>query len=203
MAPAAYALSLGKPARPIAPLITGNATMLDKPHSLMPPKGVNRPDDFQTLNAITEAARLAPFIPKHWKIWECAAGKGYLEAAIRELGYDVTGTDIKTGTDFRTPLCPQPAGGVDMLWSNPPYKDKEGWLQRCFDIGKPFAMLMPITTLGEQKRVAMYKRYGIQVALPPARIEFETPSGKEGGGWFYTAWFCYKLNLPSDIFVLD
>lgn len=176
--------------------------MDNKPHSSMPPKGVARPDDFQTLNAEGELRRLEPFVPKSWKIWECAKGKGYLETGIRSLGYDVFGTDIKDGDDFLSPITAV-GRDFDMLWSNPPYKNKDAWLLRCFEIGKPFAMLMPITTLGEQRRVAMYKKYHIQIALPPARIEFETPSEKEGGGWFYTAWFCHGLNLPSDIFPLD
>ena len=58
--------------------------------------------------------------------------------------------------------------------------------------GKPFALLLPITSLGEQKRVRMYIEHGIQVLVPHARNDFT------GGGnvHYHTAWFCWKLLPP-------
>ena len=160
-----------------------------------------RPNNFQTLNAAAEVRRLKPFIPAHWKLWEPSCGSGFLVDGFREEGYDVTGTDLETGFDFTDPLCPAPP--FDMIVGNPPFDIKTKWLKRCFEIGKPFALILPIAALGEQKRVAMFKKYGIQIALPPERIEFLTPNGTEGGGWFYSAWFCHGLNLPSQIHCLD
>lgn len=170
--------------------------------SKMPPKGPGRSNHFQTLNAFQELSRLAPYIPKDWTIWEPACGQGFLVDALRDLDYSVHGTDISGGFDFTDPLCPQPEKW-DMSLTNAPFSIKDKWLRRCYDLGKPFALLLPITALGEQDRVKMYKKHGIQVALPPERIEFKTPNGTEGGSWFYSAWFCYGLNLPRDIFPLD
>lgn len=166
----------------------------------MPPKAKGRSNHFQTPDE--EVTRLFPFIPQHWHIWESACGKGQIVRALEAGGYKVTGTDIMGGFDFMLPLAPQPEGW-DMLLTNPPYDIKDEWLQRCFDLGKPFALLLPVTALGEQERVRMWKKYGIQVALPPRRINFGTPSGKKGKSWFYAAWFCWRLNLPQDILVLD
>lgn len=114
-----------------------------------------------------------------------------------EQGYDVTGTDILQGFDFIDPLCPKPRH--DLIIENPPYSIKDKFISRCYEIGKPWALLLPISAMGEQERVRMYKKYGIQVFLPKARIEFITPNGTEGGGWFYAAWFCSGFGFPQDI----
>jgi len=167
--------------------------------SKMPPKAAGRSDHFQTPEF--EISRLFPYIPKTWKIWENACGAGRIVNALKTADYDVIGTDIMHGFDFLSPLMPLPE--FDCILTNPPFSVKDKWLARCFEIGKPFALLMPITALGEQDRVSMYKKHGIQVALPPGRINFETPSGKGSGAWFYSAWFCHGLPLPGQITVLD
>lgn len=164
--------------------------------SKMPPKAAGRPDDFQT--PAYGWRYVAPFIPKSWGLWESAAGKGSGVRTFREDGFDIFGSDIIEGYNFLDPLL-APSLKFDMTVTNPPYSIKDKWLKRCFEIGKPFALLLPITALGEQKRVAMYRQHGIQLVMPPRRIMFTSPNGTEGKTWFYTAWFCHGLNLPAEI----
>lgn len=165
--------------------------------SRMPPKTAGRSNIFQTFDSELAIGCIAPYVPKKWRIWENACGEGRLVAEWQRRGYHVTGTDIMGGFDFLDPLCPVPE--CDILCTNPPYKTKDAWLQRCYDIGKPFALLMPITAMGEQERVKMYRENGIQLVMPPRRIEFITPNGTIGGSWFYAAWFCHGLDLPAQI----
>ena len=73
------------------------------------------------------------------------------------------------------------------------------FLENCYEIGKPFALLRPLTALEGKKRGELYKKYGIQLIIPNKRINFITPSGKGSGSWFATSWFCWKLNLPKDL----
>jgi len=164
--------------------------------SKMPPKAPGRSDIFQT--PAYAVRYLTPFIPKAWKIWESACGQNQIVDTLREDGYHVTGTDISTGFDFIEPMA---AIGMDFdcVLTNPPYSIKDKWLARCYDLAKPFALLLPITALGEQGRVAMYRKHGIQLVLPPERIMFKSPNGTEDGTWFYAAWFCHGLDLPSQI----
>lgn len=164
--------------------------------SRMPPKAAGRSDIFQTP---PHAVRyLTPFIPKEWKIWECACGQNQIVDTLRADGYDVHGTDISNGFDFLDPFS---SVGIafDCILTNPPYSIKDKFLRRCYDLGKPFALLLPITALGEQERVAMYRQHGIQLVLPPERINYGTPSGEGEGAWFYSAWFCWGLDLPAQI----
>ena len=87
----------------------------------------------------------------------------------------------------------------DCIVTNPPYSLKEEFLKRCYELGKPFALLMPLTALESEKRQKLYRKYGIQLIIPNKRFNFETPSGKGGGSWFATAWFTWGLNLPKDL----
>lgn len=168
--------------------------------SRMPPKSAGRSDVFQTPAYATRY--ITPFIPKSWKIWESACGQNQIVDTLRADGYDVTGTDISLGFDFTDPMS-SIGMEFDCILTNPPYSIKDEWLQRCYDLDRPFALLLPITALGEQGRVAMYRKHGIQVVLPPQRINFGTPSGQGGGSWFYAAWFCWKLDLPAQIWFAE
>ena len=162
----------------------------------MPPKGTGRSDIFQTKDPEIALPPILKYVGKEHKIWSPSAGKGRMVDYMRGQGYQVIGTDILTGFDFIDPMAPVP--DYDFIIENPPYSIKDKYLQRCYDLGKPFALLMPITALGEQARVAMYAKYGIQILLPSERTLFITPNGTEGGGWFFAAWFCWKF-LPEQI----
>jgi len=75
-------------------------------------------------------------------------------------------------------------------------------LERAYELGKPFAFLMPLTALEGIKRGEMYKRYGLQLIIPNRRIDFITPNGGKSS-WFQTAWFTWKLDLPKDIMFVE
>lgn len=159
----------------------------------MPPKQGGRPDDFQTEDYAADV--LAPFLMPGCHVWDPAAGKGQMARRFAHHGFRVTATDIKTGVDFldTVPLNGAPAD-YDVIATNGPFSIKDDFLLRCFRQPKPFALLLPVTALGEMKRGRMYREFGgIDVILPERRVEFTTPSGKYGGGWFFTAWFCRGL----------
>jgi hypothetical protein len=161
-----------------------------------PPKKSVSSDIFKT--PAYAVRMLYPYIRKEWKIWECADdNNGRIVQTLRGDGYDVVGTDILSGFDFLSPLMPSP--DFDMILTNPPYSIKDEWIARCYELGKPWALLLPIAALGEQDRVRMYKENGIQLLLPPGRINFETPSGEGSGAWQYHAWFCHGLDFPQQI----
>ena len=165
-------------------------------NSQMPPKKQGSPDDFQTPAEALEV--LLPYLKKEWIIWECAEGKGNLTRELKEKGFGVIGSDILNGVDFLFD-----SDGIaqqsSCIITNPPYSKKEEFIERCYQLGKPFALLMPLTALEGQKRQAYYQKYGMQLILLNRRINFETPSGNGGGSWFATAWFTFGLNLPKDI----
>ena len=132
---------------------------------------------------------LLPYLKKEWKIWECASGKGHIAKYLRDEEFEVI-----EGQDFFNDYFPE----ADIIITNPPYSNKDDFLERAYSLGKPFAFLLPIESLGAKRRGLLYKKYGIQLIIPHERINFIVPSGKKSA-WFPTAWFCWKLDLPKDL----
>lgn len=160
---------------------------------MQPPMRTGNSNDFQT--PLCALKPLLPFLKKEWIIWECAKGKGNLETFLRERGWKVTGSDIISGQDF---LNWQPEN-FDCIITNPPYSIKQQFLQRCYELGKPFALLLPLTTFETKKRQELFKKYGLEVVFFDKRINFETPTGKGSGSWFATAWFTNGLNIGKSL----
>ena len=123
-----------------------------------------------------EAVRpLLKYIPKEWSIWECAQGEGNLTKEMKRQGYGVWGTDILTGLDFLATNLIE----YRCIVTNPPYSLKDKFLQRCYDLGKPFALLLPLTALGSQKRQKLFREHGIQIVMLGKRVNFDTGTGKK------------------------
>jgi hypothetical protein len=159
------------------------------------PKGMMQgsPNDFQTPpEAISP---LLKYIPKQWTIWECACGKGVMTKAFNDNGYSVIPTDILGGFDF---ITFEPSI-YDCIITNPPYSLKQQFLERCYQLRKPFALLLPLTALETHKRQALMNKHGIEIILFDKRINFQTPSGKGTGAWFATAWFTWGFNIGKQI----
>jgi hypothetical protein len=161
----------------------------------IPEKRHGSPDDFQTPDYAVKP--LLPYLCPLWRIWEPAQGEGNIVRFLCEQGYDVTGSDILTGSDFLHVIR-----DCDAIVTNPPYRFKNEFIARCYALGKPFALLMPLTALESKDRQNLYRRYGMELLLMDKRIHFKTPTGKteESGlsnSWFSTCWFTWKLNLGS------
>jgi hypothetical protein len=135
-------------------------------------------------------------------IWECAYGRGTLTEEMKRHGFGVVGTDIIYGDDFFDDNSYQqflPERFI--IVTNPPYSLKYEWLERCYDLDKPFALLMPVEMLGTAKGQKLFDKYGIEVIFMSPRVDFYMPhKGYEGAGaQFPVAWFAWKLNLPHQI----
>lgn len=123
-------------------------------------------------------------------IWECAGGTGNISRYLNKIGKDVVESDIDKGSDFM-----EVNYNCDAIITNPPYSKKNQFLKRAFEIGKPFAMLLPLTTLESAVRNELFRDKNIQVLIPNKRFDF---TGKKNC-WFATAWFCWKMDLPEQL----
>jgi len=164
---------------------------------MKPPLKHGQINDFQTPpNALNP---LLPFLKRNWIIWECAEGEGNLTKALHKKGFKVIGSDVLTGKDF---LKWQP-DQFDCIITNPPYSIKQQFLERAYQLRKPFAFLLPLTALETEKRQKLYKDFGLQIILLSKRINFKIPSGNGSGSWFATAWFTNWLDLPQQLMFAD
>ena len=133
------------------------------------------------------------YLPKDKIYWECMDfGDSNITKILKEEGFEVVSTHINQGFNF---LTNEPDFKFDVIITNPPYSLKTEFLKRCYEIGKPFALLLPIHTLEGIERNKLYRRYGLQLLVLDRKINFDKTKKNV---WFNTSWFCWKL-LPKDL----
>jgi hypothetical protein len=144
---------------------------------------------------------LMPYLPKDDSIiWESACGEGLLvDSLLRDWGYKVVWSDINRdiGEDF---FIWNPKKW-DIQITNPPFSLKYKWLARSYELGKPFALLMPVDVIAASSAQKLFKKYGIEILLLNKRVDFKMPNkGWEGNGaQFSVAWFCWRLNIGREL----
>lgn len=158
---------------------------MNKPMTTRPKqKAGHESDHFQT--PVYAIAPLLKYIKGY--VYECAAGDGNIVNFLNKNSLGCFGTDIKDGIDFleyELHSLPQ----FDLIVTNPPYSLKEKFTRKCYEIGKPFALLMPITI--EANLCEMFDKHGAELIIPYQRIRFITPKQRETGRDYY--WRCrYK-----------
>jgi hypothetical protein len=140
---------------------------------------------------------LLPYLDPRWRIWEPAAGEGLLVEALLDSGFnEVQGTDILTDQNF----FKYEAVFWDVIVTNPPYSLKFEWLERCYALGQPFALLVPVEMLGAKTAQELMQKHGFEIMLLDQRVDFKMPNkGWDGAGsQFPVMWLCWKL-LPQQV----
>ena len=135
---------------------------------MKPPLKTKSADDFQT--PPEALVPLLPHLNKNWWIWECAAGKRKLFDELTKQGFQCIATDIAETEEWNFLEFDMPKDKYDCIITNPPYSLKQQFLERCYELKKPFALLLPLTALETYKRQYLYKTFGIEIILMPKRI---------------------------------
>ncbi len=158
----------------------------------MPPNPMierSRRGPYDELNTPPEALTpLLRHLPLPWVIWEAAPGPGNLARALEDCGWKVSfdqEADFLTSTPF----------GMwwDCIVTNPPFSKKIEFLTRCEELEMPWALLLPVTTLGVRKCQPHLE--GAEIIFLPRRIDF---TGKKAP-WFAVAWFTKGLNIGKQL----
>lgn len=126
-------------------------------------------DEFFTpLYAITPIVKY--LLPPPCTIW-CPfdTDESLFVKEFRKLGYEVIATHIQNNQNFFEIDVPD----CDYIISNPPYSCKGDVLDRLFEIGKPFAMLVGVVGLFEsQKRFNMFKHNDFEIMYFNKRVSY-------------------------------
>jgi hypothetical protein len=136
---------------------------------------------------------LLPYLQRDQVVWEPAAGEGLLATSLDLAGYRTVRSDIQTGQDF---FSYSPSEPWDVLITNPPYSMKYRWIARCYELGKPWALLVPLETLGAGRDAQPYfKKYGVEVMLLSRRVNFKMPAkGWDGSSaQFPVIWLSWRV----------
>ena len=115
---------------------------------------------------------------------------------IREAGHKVIATHIDNGQNF---FYYEPDEWYDAIISNPPFSLKDDVLRRLNELGKPYAILLPLPTLQGQKRFEYLKES--QALIFDKRINFwqdEAHTKMVKGVAFASIYVC-KDFLPQDL----
>lgn len=161
------------------------------------PKSNRNPDETGALDmcqtppyALTP---LLPFIPKNAIVWESADGEGYMSNALGRAGLFTISTDIIFKQDFFTEQPPFYTHQV----TNPPYSKKYKWIKQSYELGRPFALLVPTETISRADVQVLMQKYGYEVMLLDRRIDFKMPSkGWDSHSQFPVIWYCWRM-LPK------
>lgn len=88
--------------------------------------------------------------------------------------------------------------------SNPPFSKKDQVLKRAYDLGKPFALLLPANSIQGKSRYKLFKN-GIEMLCFDGRIPFHINGDFEHytrGTAFASAYFCKDI-LPEKLILRE
>lgn len=134
-------------------------------------------------------------------IWECACGEGYLSLAFPE-SLNVISSDILLGYNF---FDYEPGEEYNAIITNPPFAERIDFVERCIELGKPWALLMPSETVSLKSFHKLVGNLLPQLAIIwfSPRVNFKMPNkGWEGTAYFPTAWFTWNMTKPGNHFVI-
>ena len=143
---------------------------------------------------------LLEFMPPpqpHYKIW-CPFDENWsaFVQCLREAGYTVISSSLHDGQDF---FYYEPSEW-DVLISNPPFSKKDAVLERAYELGKPFALLLPANSIQGKSRFKIFNNE-IQMLCFDGRIGFHDEQHMDTpveGCYFGSAYFCRNF-LPSKL----
>ncbi len=89
------------------------------------------------------------YLDKNLVYWECTDfGESNITKILKKNGFKVIATN-KQEIDF---LKDKPSFKYDVIITNPPYSIKDLFLERCYELNKPFMLLLPLTALERKKK---------------------------------------------------
>ena len=140
---------------------------------------------------------LLEFLPKGKIIW-CPFDEEWsaFYQLLSEKGFEVVLTSLRDGKDF----FEYEPEKWDILISNPPFSKKNEVLKRAYQLGKPFALLLPVNSIQGKARYKIFKNE-IQMLCFDTRIDYHTKKNIQKtlkGNSFGSAYFCRNL-LPAKL----
>ena len=130
-------------------------------------------------------------------IW-CPFDKAHSEfvRVLRRHGFSVVHSHIDDGQDFFT-YEPE---HWDVIISNPPYKGKRKFWERCLAFGKPFALLLPVNILSDSVINMTMEGRELQLFIPDKRMRFlDGLTGQIGGSPTFKAVYFGTGIFPKNI----
>jgi hypothetical protein len=155
-------------------------------------------DDYMTPYSAWEA--ISDYIPKDKVVWESFYGDGSSKEHLLKLGCKEV---IHEPWDFFL------EDHGEVIITNPPYSLCKKIMPRLSELDKPFILLMPSSKINTNYFRESFKNKNIQIIIPRKRIQFikivdgEVVKDQKNQCNFDCFYYCFKMNLPSDIVWLE
>ena len=155
-----------------------------------------RHDDYMTPKYAWDNVK--QFIPQDKVLWEAFYGDGKSGEYLKELGFNVIHEPVDF---FKNNLG-------EIIVSNPPFSKSKEIMDRLLILDKPFMLIFPISKINTGY-FRNWKNKGLQIIIPRKRIHFtklvegEEPENFVSNCNFDCFYYCYKMDLPSDIVWLE
>ena len=141
-----------------------------------------------------QVAPLLKYLDKSLTYYEATSGKSSsLLDGFVSSGWSMVGSN---GRDFFD--C-GPDDVFDGVVTNPPYSLKDKFIEHCYLLGKPFALLLPVAAFQGNKRGKMFIERGMSAVVYNSRVDF---TGK-GSPPFGVAWFIHGFIPPNRVYWED
>ena len=150
-------------------------------------------DEYYTPALLVEV--VLPYIKPNSIIW-CPFDTNQSEfvRVLDGAGHLTIQSHIWQGFDFFNYQPPK----FDYVISNPPFSLKNQVIERLVGLGKPFSLLLNLQCLNYIGIRKLVRDNRIQLLIPDKNVSFD------GGGCpFVSLFYCYKMNLSSNLEFVD
>ena len=114
-------------------------------------------------------------------------------------GFDVAYSHISTGEDF---FEIDNLGDYDAIVSNPPFSKRQKILERLFESGVPFAMILNFNGLFDSKaRWELFRKNDFELLIPKGRIHFFNEKREGNSPNFQSVYVCRGMGSKQIIFM--
>lgn len=145
---------------------------------------------------ITPSSSIYPILPhinKFKTIW-CPfdfESSNFVQV-LRENNFNVLYSHIETGQDF---FNYTPSQDYDCIISNPPYSLRNQVIERCYELNKPFMLLMNYAGLFDnRKRFKLFSENGVELFILRGRTAFTRRSnGFTATPMFQSVYVCHDI----------
>lgn len=116
---------------------------------------------------------------------------------LRKHGFNVLYSHIETGQDF---FEYEPKEDYDAIVSNYPYSQRNAIFERCYALGKPFALLSNYAGLFDsRKRFDLFRDNGVELFIIRGRTAYiRRQDGFSASPMFQSIYVCHDV-LPKQI----
>lgn len=145
---------------------------------------------------VDQVLPLLPYLDETKTYYEATSGiSSNLIEGFNKYGYNIKGSN---GKNFFETTSDDVFDGVI---TNPPYSKKDDFIEHCYSLKKPFALLLPVAAFQGGRRGRMFMEHGMSALVYNNRVDF---TGKKSPT-FGNAWFMWGFDTlpPNTIHWVD